>query len=107
MENFQKSYESLTVPYPSDQGRLKEVEQQESEHKVKLAKFIEEQKALLIKAKEELAVKEREIPHSDLTLEEFVMVNPESYYDPKAPTFWPHEEEQKEITRKLIAEGKL
>lgn len=83
----------MKIPYPSDQGRLGEIDKQESEFKSKLAKYIEEQRALIEKTKVELAEKEKEPQLSTLSMEEICILRPELGHDPDKPTLWPHDEE--------------
>ncbi|KAL0270431.1 UNVERIFIED_CONTAM: hypothetical protein PYX00_007841 [Menopon gallinae] len=108
VDNFQKSYEGLNIPYPTDKGLLAKIEEQEKTANAEFAKFTKEMEGTINELKEKLKALESEIAYSDMTIEEFYLANPDQAIDPvKFPTFYPHGPEQIEFTKKLIESGKL
>lgn len=108
VDSFQKSYESMQIPYPTDQGLISKINEQEKEMKDNFATFSENINKSVKEWKEKLAELEKQIPFSEMTMEEYWIARPEAAVDPvNFPTLYPHNEPQIKYTKDLIESGKL
>lgn len=93
VDTFRKAYESLKVPYPTDNLTV-QVEAQRKEVVNDIQQFKTESEARIVKHKAELERINALLPYDQMTLEEFKDAHPELALDPlNKPTFWPHEPE--------------
>lgn len=96
VDNFQKQYESLQVPYPADT-----VSSQIEQQRAQIVKEIEDFKKA---SNERIAANERELarlkavlPFNQMTMEDFADAFPDQAIDPiNKPTFWPHDAAEQE-----------
>ena len=90
MDDFQKKYEALQIPYPKDTlgGSLAS---QATEQKSAYDKFMKESNVRVGTFKEELAKWEAMMPIEDMNKEELMQAAPELVpeHNPKDPQFWP------------------
>merc|ERR1712034_86912 len=97
VDNFQKKYGALTIPYPSDQGTLKAIDDQAAEQKAAFTAFCAESNSRMGGIKAELAKWEAMKPVEEMNREEAldagligtVIVG---IPNPDVPSFWPHRE---------------
>ena len=113
VDNFQKKYEALTIPYPSDQGSLKgkivcifihhavidrtAIDDQAAEQKAAFTAFCAESNSRIGELKVELAKWEAMKPVEEMNLEEaldagLVGTVIKGIPHPDHPSFWPHQE---------------
>ncbi|KAG5672242.1 hypothetical protein PVAND_002384 [Polypedilum vanderplanki] len=96
VENFQKQYEALKVPYPSDN-----VSSQLDQQKQQVAKEIEEFKrdssARIAEHEKAVAHLKSLLPYAAMTMEDFNDAFPDQALDAiNRPTFWPHDAAEQE-----------
>ncbi|KAK4297149.1 hypothetical protein Pmani_030409 [Petrolisthes manimaculis] len=89
VEEFQKKYEAIEVPYPADTYSAQITEVQNASA-VETQEFIKGSEARIVKIKEDLAQWENMIPFEQMTMEEFAEQFPSETIDLDNPTFWPH-----------------
>nr|XP_053630926.1 ATP synthase subunit d, mitochondrial-like [Cherax quadricarinatus] len=89
VDDFQKQYEALQIPYPADtvSGKIAEIEKQAA---AETEVFIKESEARIVKLKEELVRWEKMIPYEQMTMEEFAEQFPDDAINLEKPTLWPH-----------------
>ncbi|XP_045495686.1 ATP synthase subunit d, mitochondrial [Colias croceus] len=93
VDNFQKQYEALKIPYPAD-TQTSQIEAQWAEIQKEIQAFIKESNANISKYENEIAETKALLPFDQMTMEDFRDAYPELAIDPiNKPTFWPHDEE--------------
>lgn len=91
VDSFQKSYESLKIPYPAD-NVTPEVEKLRQKVTAKIASFKKESEVRIAEHKSEIARIQALLPYGQMTMEDFYEAHPEEAIDTiKNPTFWPHD----------------
>lgn len=91
VDNFQKHYESLTVPYPADNFSA-QVEQQKAQVLKEIEDFKNASKERIATTEKELAHLNSLLPFGQMTMEDFADSYPDQALDPlNKPTFWPHD----------------
>merc|ERR1719430_63760 len=104
VDNFEKSYAALSIPYPGDQGRIAEIDAQAVEQKASYTAFVEESKARIAGLSAELAKWEAMMPVEEMNLEEALDAGLTKYViDPDVPSFWPHDETWESYVERLKA----
>ncbi|VEN44606.1 unnamed protein product [Callosobruchus maculatus] len=94
VEEFQKQYSALTIPYPPDTVKP-QLDAQEQQVKSDIEKFKAESNARISEYKKQLAHLESLIPFDQMTMEDYRDAFPEDALDPiNRPTFWPHNKEE-------------
>lgn len=90
VDNFQKSYEALKVPFPAD-NVSPQVEQLRKELQADIEKFKKESNARIADHQKEVERVNSLLPYDQMTMEDFRDAHPELALDPiNKPTFWPH-----------------
>ncbi|EFA01349.1 ATP synthase subunit d, mitochondrial [Tribolium castaneum] len=90
VDEFQKQYSALKIPYPPDTVSS-QVDAQEQEIKGEIEKFKRESSARISQYEKQLAHLTSLIPFDKMTMEDFRDAYPEQALDPiNRPTFWPH-----------------
>lgn len=90
VDSFQKSYESLKVPYPAD-NLSAEVDKLRSQLTSEIAAFKKDSEARIATHKAEVERIKSLLPYAQMTMEDFRDAHPELALDPiNKPTFWPH-----------------
>jgi len=93
IENFKKSYEALTIPYPADTYSAA-IDAEETEATKEGVEFMALCRAEIAKMEAELKVLSTMPPPSEMTIEEFYEAFPQYAIDSwDKPTVWPHTEE--------------
>ncbi|CAH1367541.1 unnamed protein product [Tenebrio molitor] len=94
VDEFQKQYAALQIPYPPDTVST-QIDSQERELKVEIEKFKEESNQRIAELKKQLAHLTSLIPFDQMTMEDFRDAYPNDALDPiNRPTFWPHNPEE-------------
>jgi len=93
VDNFQKQYEALKVPYPSENLTPKIAEQQKLAAQ-QVQEFIVESNKRIAGHQAAIAKWDKILPFEEMTMEDFAEAFPEHALDPvNRPTMWPHTEE--------------
>jgi len=92
VEQFEKSYAALQVPYPKDKNNmLGQIDEQEKTANAETEKFVQMAKKGIEQAKSTLAHLDKLPPAEELTMEHIQEYFPEQAIDPvNKPTFYPH-----------------
>lgn len=94
VDSFQKSYESLKVPYPGDGGLAGEVDKLRAQVSSDIANFKKESEARIASHKSEAERISALLPYAEMTMEDFADAHPDQALDPlNRPTYWPHDPE--------------
>lgn len=94
VDNFQKQYEALKVPYPAD-SLTASVEAQKSAIQKEIENFISASKGRIGDHEKSIAHLNSLLPFNQMTMEDFRDAFPEQALDPiNRPTFWPHTAEE-------------
>lgn len=94
VDNFQKQYEALKVPYPADNVSA-QVDAQGKEVDAEITKFKKESEERIASHQKELAYLNSLLPFNQMTMEDFKDSYPDLALDPlNKPTFWPHTPEE-------------
>jgi len=102
VDNFEKQYKALEVPYPSDQGKLGEIDAQAVQQKARFTKFVADSNARITGYSSELAKWEAMMPVEEMTLEEALDSGLTQFVvDPDVPTLFPHDQTWEEYAAKL------
>ena len=92
VDTFEKSYAGLQIPYPSDQGRLAEIDAQAGEQKQVYNKYIADSNTRIAELSAELAKWEAMKPVEEMNMEEGLDAGLPFVIDPAAGTAFPHDE---------------
>lgn len=93
VDSFQKSYDSLKVPYPVD-NVTPQVEALRQKVTAKIATFKKESDARVAEHKSEIERIQALLPYGQMTMEDYYEAHPEEAIDTiNKPTFWPHDED--------------
>ena len=89
VDQFQKQYETLSIPYPADKYTA-EIESEEKQIAKKMEEFIQEVDKAIGQSQREIENIKSLLPYSEMTMEDFRDVHPELAFNPEKPTAWPH-----------------
>lgn len=103
VDTFAKSYSGLQVPYPTDQGRIAEIDAQATESKASFNKFVSESNTRIAEFGVELAKWESMKPVEDMNMEEGLDAELPFIIDPAKKTAWPHTETWEAYDERLAA----
>lgn len=92
VETYKKGYESLNIPYPSDQGLLAKVDQLDAKYKEAHKQNMSNIKQEMLRLQEELKKLEAQMPYSEMNMEEFFVACPEHAINHDKPELYPHGE---------------
>lgn len=96
VDNFQKQYESVKVPYPVDNVSSK-VDAQRQQVQVEIKNFVSESKARIGNLQNEIAHLQSLLPFEQMTMEDYRDSFPDKALDAiNKPTFWPHTAEEQD-----------
>lgn len=102
VDTFEKSYGSLSIPYPGDQGKLAEIDAQAVTQKARYQEFVGQSAARITGLKTELAKWESMQPVEEMSMEEALDAGLTQFViDPEANTMWPHDQTWEEYVKKL------
>ncbi|CAH2235040.1 ATP synthase subunit d, mitochondrial [Pararge aegeria] len=94
VDNFQKQYAALKVPYPADTLTSK-VDAQWGDVKKSIEAFIQESNANIAKFQKQIEEVKATLPYDQMTMEDFRDAHPDIAIDSiNKPTFWPHNAEE-------------
>lgn len=93
VDSFQKAYESLKIPYPTDTVSA-EVDKLRSQISSEVATFKKDSEHRIAKHQSEVDRIKSLLPYAQMTMEDFYDAHPDIAIDTlNRPTFWPHDEE--------------
>ncbi|KOB76246.1 H+ transporting ATP synthase subunit d [Operophtera brumata] len=96
VDNFQKQFEALTIPYPADTLTAK-VDAQWAEIKKSIEAFVNESNASIATYQKQISETKALLPFDQMTMEDVRDSYPELALDPlNKPTFWPHTPDEQE-----------
>ncbi|XP_044766485.1 ATP synthase subunit d, mitochondrial-like [Coccinella septempunctata] len=91
VDDFQKQYSALKIPYPPDTVSS-QIDALEKEIRADIEAFNKESNEDIAKYKKELDHLNSLLPYSEMTMEDFKDAHPDIALDPvNRPTFWPHD----------------
>lgn len=94
VDNFQKQYEALKVPYPAD-SLTAQVDQQKQVVVKEIEQFVSSSQSRIAEHEKAIAHLKSLLPYSQMTMEDYRDAFPEQALDPiNRPTFWPHTPEE-------------
>lgn len=94
VDNFQKQYDALKVPYPAD-NLTPQVESQKQAIQKEIEQFIASSKTRIVEHEKAIAHLKSLLPYNQMTMEDYRDAFPEEALDPiNRPTFWPHTPEE-------------
>ncbi|KPJ16587.1 ATP synthase subunit d, mitochondrial [Papilio machaon] len=94
VENFQKQYEALKIPYPTD-TMTAQVDAQWTQVKKAIDQFVQQSNANIANFEKQVAEIKALLPYDQMTMEDFRDAYPELALDPiNRPTYWPHNPEE-------------
>lgn len=103
VDEFQKKYESLNVPYPKDTLSTK-IDEQAAQQKREYDQFVKDSKTRIEGISEELNKWMSMMPVEEMTLEE--AMDHKIIRDVREPSLWPHDEEAFKAWKESIANAK-
>ncbi|XP_045116554.1 ATP synthase subunit d, mitochondrial-like [Portunus trituberculatus] len=89
VEEFEKQYSAIQIPYPAD-SYSKQIDEIQKEVTVETETFIKESEGRIAKLQAELAEWQKMIPYDQMTMEEMVEAFPDKSVNVANPTLWPH-----------------
>ena len=92
VDQFQKQYEALSIPYPADKYTA-EIESEEKQMAKKMEEFIQEVDKAIAHSQREIENVKSLLPFSEMTMEDFKDMYPDLAFNPEKPTAWPHTDE--------------
>uniref|UniRef100_A0A069DPS4 ATP synthase subunit d, mitochondrial n=1 Tax=Panstrongylus megistus TaxID=65343 RepID=A0A069DPS4_9HEMI len=94
VDNFQKQYESMMIPFPADTATPL-IDAQEQQIKKEIEDFKAESNKRITTYKTEAERIRGLLPYEQMTMEDFRDAHPDLALDPiNRPTFWPHTPEE-------------
>lgn len=94
VDNFQKQYEALKVPYPQD-TMTGELEAQVKQIKAEVEAFKKASQERVTNHEKEIGRVKALLPYNQMTMEDYRESYPDLALDPiNRPTFWPHTPEE-------------
>ena len=105
VDDFQKKYEALKIPYPQDKY-TSSIESEGASLKSEYVKFVDESKARIVGIQKDQAKWEAMMPIEEMNLEEALDAGLTKYVvDVNVPddqkSFWPHEETYGEFKKRI------
>lgn len=102
VDNFQKQYESLQIPYPKDNWSSK-VESEASQVKSAYDKFVADSKSRVAAITAEKAKWEAMMPVEGMNMEEAMDYVPHMLKaHPDKPSLWPHDQDYEEWHKMIV-----
>ncbi|XP_063623596.1 ATP synthase subunit d, mitochondrial [Cydia splendana] len=94
VDNFQKQYDALKIPYPADTLTAK-VDAQWAEVKKAVDAFVAASNSNISNYQKEINETKALLPYDQMTMEDYKDAYPQDAIDPiNKPTFWPHNPEE-------------
>jgi len=102
VDNFEKQYKALAIPYPSDQGTLAQIDAQAATEKGRYTQFIADSEARIAGFNVELAKWEAMKPVEEMNMEEALDAGLTQFViDPNVTSLFPHDQTWEEFEEKL------
>jgi len=102
VDNFEKQYKALDIPYPSDQGTIAQIDAQAATEKGRYTQFVKESDSRIAGYNTELAKWEAMKPVEEMNLEEALDAGLTQFViDPNVPSFFPHDQTWEEYIEKI------
>ncbi|CAO1421182.1 unnamed protein product [Diamesa hyperborea] len=94
VDNFQKQYDSLKVPYPADTVSA-QADSQKQQVQKEIDQFVASSKNRIAEHEKAIAHLKSLLPYDQMTMEDYRDAFPDEALDPiNKPTFWPHTPEE-------------
>ncbi|CAH2039218.1 unnamed protein product, partial [Iphiclides podalirius] len=94
VDNFQKQYDALKIPYPVDNVSA-QIDAQWAQVKKTIEVFIQESNKNIVSYEKQIAEIKALLPYDQMTMEDYRDAYPDEALDPiNRPTFWPHDAEE-------------
>ncbi|PSN33066.1 ATP synthase subunit d [Blattella germanica] len=94
VDDFQKKYDTLQIPYPADTVSA-QIDQQQQQVSKEVQDFVKKSNDRIAEYQSEVSRLKALIPYELMTMEDFRDAYPELALDPmNKPTFWPHTAEE-------------
>jgi len=94
VDSFQKQYEAIKVPYPSENITPKIAEQEQLGNK-EVQEYITASNKRIVEYQAAIAKWDKVLPFEDMTMEDYYYAFPKQALDPvNRPTYWPHNPEE-------------
>ncbi|XP_058461869.1 ATP synthase subunit d, mitochondrial [Malaya genurostris] len=97
VDKFQKAYEALQIPYPSD-TLTSQIEAQEKQVRDEIAIFVKESESRIAEHQTQMAQIKSLLPFNQMTMEDYRDAFPDQALDTvNRPTYWPHTPEDQKV----------
>jgi F-type H+-transporting ATPase subunit d len=103
VDDFQKKYDTLQIPYPKD-TLSSSIESAGVQEKATFEKFCAQSKTRITGITTEMAKWEAMMPVEEMNLEEALDAVPHLVVNPNKPSFWPHDEDYDEWRKEFDKE---
>lgn len=105
VDNFQKQYDALKVPYPADSVSA-QADTQKQQVQKEIDQFVASSKNRIAEHEKAITHLKSLLPYDQMTMEDYRDAFPDEALDPiNKPTFWPHTPEEQLDYKKVDNPG--